>query len=175
MSRIVLGGGVIGASLSLVGRSSLIAMSLSMVVGCATTGESQPISKTPTHTTELVTPRSTGMGLPSSWYCIGHLGKGRQMPSTDCYPNRTQCDSAQIEYEVARTGLTCATAAQAYCTTPATTNSQPTLSFVYTNHTSCFAAPHYCENHRRDQLGRGVPMSECQLIQSDGVTAFPAL
>jgi hypothetical protein len=144
----------------------VVALYLPLATACASGGSAQTTSRSPEHATRLSTPRATGMPLPRSWYCFGHLGRGRQMPSTDCYPNKIQCDLAQMEFQVERTGLACATAAQAYCTTPATTNSQPTLTVAYTNQSSCFSAPNYCETHRRNRLGRGVPMSECQVIQT---------
>ena len=131
-------------------------------------------AQSPQHASQLTTPRSIGMGsLPNEWYCFGRVDLRHS--STDCYPNATQCTLAQSEFQVQRTALSCYTAPQAYCTTPATTNSQPTLAFSFTNRTKCFAAPHYCEAQRRDGLERGTPMSECQLIQSRGFSSFPPL
>lgn len=155
------------SSCSSISAATLLVLAAATACASATTG--------PQHAAAHNTPRSTSMGLPSSWFCFGHLGNAREMPSSNCYPSKLQCDSAQVEYQVARTGQACAAATQAYCTTPAATNSQPTLTFAYTTQTTCFAAPNYCENHRHTQQTRGTPMSTCQLIQTKGTTAFPPL
>lgn len=149
-------------------RSAMVG---AMAQGCATAGSqhSHP------HEHASVTPRAAAMSTSGTWHCFGHLGSARQAPSTDCFPSKVQCDLAQVEYQVARTGMSCTPAAQAYCTTLATTNSQPVLTFAYTTTTQCFGDVRYCEAHRRDKLGRGTPMSECQLIYGQGTTALPPI
>lgn len=150
--------------------SALVAVS-----ACAASGSSHAPDDAPVYASRVNTPRATGMPLPKAWYCFGHVGSRWQPPSTDCYPTPQECGLAQVEHQVARTGLSCAQAGQAYCTSPAATPLQPHTTFAYSNRASCFAAPHYCENHRRQKLNQNVAMSECQLIQDGRLTTFPPL